>query len=359
MRILHLSCIAPPEVGGIGSVAAMEVRGLVERGYDAAHAALNTHPSQRLGNAGRIYALEALTKDQDIVHLHYPFMGTDEFVARLRKNSKIRRLVVTFHMDAEARGLKGRIFEMYRRHYQESIMEAADVILVSSLDYARSSSASAWMNKMVELPFGINEHVFCPIENHHSEADSSDTRVTILFVGGMDRAHAFKGVPVLLDALTLIPHAHAVLVGDGNCRASFEAHAASLGLSARVTFAGRLGSDEIIRLYQSASLVAFPSTGRAEAFGLVALEAHACGTPVIASDLPGVRTVVRHGETGLLVPPEQPVALADAIGSLLGDPNRRASMGAAARASVLSRFTASRHMDDLLAIYQRVCASSS
>jgi glycosyltransferase involved in cell wall biosynthesis len=99
---------------------------------------------------------------------------------------------------------------------------------------------------------------------------------------------------------------------------------------------------------------AFPSTGGAEAFGLVAVEAMACGVPVVASYLPGVRTVVKDRETGLLVPPADVAALQDALLTLINDQGLRVSYGRAAQEYARDHFDWDRHVDRLVEEYEKL-----
>jgi glycosyltransferase involved in cell wall biosynthesis len=349
MKIIHLVCVAPPEIGGMGQAAAEEVAGLVRRGIDATLVSLTTHAGFRLGNAGALHGLEFLVKEADIVHLHYPFYGTQGSVARLRRNRAIKKLVITLHMDATAPGPRGWYFGAQRKLFQSRILNAADALIVSSKDYAQHSSFAPYAEKAQELPFGVAEQKFCPA------AQTVDRAVPVLlFVGGMDRAHAFKGVEVLLRALRQVLNAWLVLVGEGDLRKSYERLAEKLGVAGRCKFKGRVAPDDLVTAYQSADILVLPSTSGAEAFGLVALEAQACGVPVVASDLPGVRTVVAHEQTGLLVQPRDEQALSQALTRLCTDPILRRRMGECARARVLERFTWEKHLDGLMAVYNNL-----
>lgn len=357
--MLHVSCIAPPEHGGIGRVAAIETRLLQERGVDAHLASLTTHTGIRIGNAGRIYALEHLVRDMDVVHVHYPFFGTAERLASFRRKGIIKRLVITLHMDATADGWKGKIFDVYRGVYQRRILDAADVLCASSRDYVMHSSFAPYADRVIEMPFGVDETRFCPGPSSRSLWGIPDTAPTVLFVGGMDVAHAFKGVPELLEAMGGIPDAQLLLVGEGALRKQYEAAAESHGVSDRCHFLGAITDDQLPDAYRAADVLAFPSTSAAEAFGLVAVEAQACGIPVVASDLPGVRTVVASGETGILVPPKDVHALRGALSELLAQPERRQTMGRAARARVMERYTWSAHLRGLMEVYARLGVSSA
>jgi glycosyltransferase involved in cell wall biosynthesis len=109
-------------------------------------------------------------------------------------------------------------------------------------------------------------------------------------------------------------------------------------LEDRVTFVGSVSEKELPEYYRTADIHVFPSTRRAEAFGLVALEAAASGIPTIASGLPGVRSVVLDGETGLLVPPEDVQALKQAIELLLTRTDLREQLGRSARKHAEAHF---------------------
>jgi glycosyltransferase involved in cell wall biosynthesis len=360
MRIIHLSCVSPPEIGGIGKVAAKEVVELSELGHDAHLASLTTHAGFRIGNAGRIFSLDYILRDADVVHLHYPFYGTAGLIARMRKRGDIKKLVMTCHMDAIATGLKGKIFEIHRRLFQDGTLKTADAILVSSRDYAEHSSFASVADRAVELPFGVDEQRFIPFVGAGlapALTDRAPTRgaTTILFVGGMDKAHAFKGIDILLRAIEKLSNVELVLVGDGDLRKSYEKQAKDLGIAKRCNFVGKLDEKELIAKYQSVDLLVLPSLSGAEAFGLVALEAQSCSTPVVASDLPGVRTVVSNNETGILVPPSDVQVLSDAISHLINDHELRLRMGENARRRVIEKFTWKKHMDGLMKVYMQLC----
>ncbi|MBU1032929.1 MAG: glycosyltransferase family 4 protein [Patescibacteria group bacterium] len=350
MKIIHLSCVSYPDIGGIGRVADLEVDLLRKRGVDAHSVSLTTHAGFRFGNAGAIHALEHFVRDADAVHLHYPFYGTQRSVARLKEKGVIKKLVITLHMDATAPGIKGLFFKLHRKFFQSRVLKAADILLVSSKDYASHSSFAPYFDLAVELPFGVDEQVFHPISRLPA---TSYQPPVILFVGGMDKAHAFKGVDVLLRAFKSVPNSKLILIGDGELRSLYEKQAALLGISERCDFRGKAEHIELIRAYQCADLLVLPSISGAEAFGLVALEAQACAVPVVASNLPGVRTVVADQETGILVPPKDEQALAQALILLCSNRELRQSMGECARKRVLEKFTWSKHMEKLTELYQQ------
>jgi len=160
-----------------------------------------------------------------------------------------------------------------------------------------------------------------------------DGRLNVLFVG---RLEPRKGLGYLLDALKLIgskvQNVRLIVAGAYSSadRRSWESAARRSG---DVVFFGPVSAELLPRLYRSAHVFCAPSTGF-EALGIVLLEAMASGLPIVTTDIEGYRTVVTHGAEGFLVPPRDPLALAEAISSLLVDPTRRRSMAAVGAATV-------------------------
>ena len=124
-----------------------------------------------------------------------------------------------------------------------------------------------------------------------------------------------------------MPLARLVLVGGGDAVEEHRRSADSLGIAGHVAFRGVLTFDELVGAYQQASVVVLPSTTDSESFGMVLIEAMACGTPVIGSSVGGIPFVVDDGRDGLLVPPADPERLAAACLEILGAPDRAAEMG--------------------------------
>lgn len=161
-----------------------------------------------------------------------------------------------------------------------------------------------------------------------------------------------KGIDVLLSALVLLKREGRELslriAGDGPCLEEYRALAAKEGLD-RVEFLGR--RNDVPDIFRSARVAVMPSIWP-EAFGYAAIEAMACARPVIASRVGGLPEVVEHNVTGLLVPPGDPSALANAIKQLLDDPQRTQLMALAARQRVERLFTLDRQIQQILELLQ-------
>lgn len=168
----------------------------------------------------------------------------------------------------------------------------------------------------------------------------------VFVVGTVSRIYVEKGHAYLLQAAAKLveshPELHLLIVGDGPLRPALQAEANVLGISGRVTFTGFC--DDLPAAYAAMDVFALPSILE-EGFPTVSLEAQAMGLPVVASDLGGTHETIDLGNTGLLVPPRDAEALADAFHQLATDTPRREEMSRAARAWIASRFT----LDDMIA----------
>lgn len=170
-------------------------------------------------------------------------------------------------------------------------------------------------------------------------------------VGVVGRLTEQKGHAYLLDAfaevIQALPSAHLLVVGDGELRPALEQQAARLGLQDSVTFTGR--REDVPRIMMALDVLVMPSLW--EGFGLVLLEAMAAGKPVVASRVSAIPEIVVEGETGLLVPPADPKALAQALLVILVDPTRAVGMGHRGRARLEQEFTIGKIIESTNQVY--------
>lgn len=346
MKIAIITPVYPPYRGGIGRVAELEVEWLKKQGHEV-EVFSNENSLLKIGNAGWAPQLLAKYNDFDVVHLHYPFFGAIEYMRKPRAG----RFIVTYHMDTIDSGFKGILFKLYTAIIMPRVLRLADRIMVSSFDYLKQSAAASLFlknhSKFYEVPFGVDEHKFYP------DAQKNNSKTRLLFVGGLDSAHYFKGLHVLLNALALMDTRdfELLIVGDGNLRKMYEETVERLNLKSVVTFLGAVSDEDLPKVYREADIFVFPSVDASEAFGLVVLEAMASGLPVIASNLPGVRTLVREGETGLLFTRGNVQELKQALLKLLEDKNLREQFGRRARLVVNEQYSLElfeRRMNEIL-----------
>ncbi len=219
---------------------------------------------------------------------------------------------------------------------------------------AVSASAERFIHRyypdlpMTIIPNGVDTGRFSLAAPPWPQFD--DDVLTILFVGRMDPR---KGAKYLFGALPHLEERLAryrvVVVGTGWMKKYYDAYI-PLPLRHRVAFVGYASPEDLPRYYRSADVYCSPATGN-ESFGIVLLEAMACGTPVVASDIDGYRSVIASGQEGLLVPARSQRRLADAIIDLANDPDRRRRMGDAGRQKALS-YDWTKITDQIETVYQ-------
>lgn len=366
LRVAIVTPVYPPYRGGIGTVADHDARCLralgqtvdvftpthkVPTGSEAGITRLQ--PFYAWGNGAVLLGLVQKLRGYDIVHLHYPFFGSDILAAFAAKFWNIP-LVVTYHMRPKASGILGLTFRAYRFALERFVFRSAKVLLVGSKEYANEHGVR---HRNIEaLPFGVDTTRFAPGDRVAARrAFGLQERIpTILFVGGLDRAHYFKGVDVLLSACAAMTVPWQLLiVGDGNNRKTFESLAADLGVSDRVHFAGSVPFADLPHAYQAADVHVLPSIDRSEAFGLVTLEAMASGVPSIVSDLPGVRSLIIPNETGSLAIPGDVTSLAAALSRYCSDENFAKHCGERARVRACALYDEQILAKRLVEVYNR------
>lgn len=361
MRIAQVICTFPPYKGGMGNSAYHFARLLLRQGHEAmvftpayrrlspAEAAesgvavTRLRPLFKSGNAAVLPQLFWRLKGYEAVILHYPFYGSMLPVLIFKWLNPRTKLLLYYHMDGVAKGLKGLLFRLSAATLLPLLVRAADRVLCSTVDYARHSGLAKteplWRDKFRALPFGFDEQAFA-VDRPAAAAD----HFRLLFVGGLDRAHYFKGLAVLLEALAELkgkvrPFKLTVVGQEGELRPYYEQLALTAGLAGAVEFAGKLSDEELIKAYHDCDALVLPSTTQGEAFGIVLVEAMAMGKPVVASNLPGVRSVFVDGEQGLLAEPAQPGDLARQLGRLIEDEPLLKRLGGGAKTLAWQEYT--------------------
>jgi glycosyltransferase involved in cell wall biosynthesis len=377
VRIAHLTATFPPYPGGAGNTAFRFAAGQAERGHDVevftapapgeapepgAAVVHRIDPVFAIGNAPLIPSL-ARIEGFDVVHLHYPFIFGAELtlLGRLSRARRRQALLVHYKNRLVAGGPRGVLFDIYEHSVAPALIRAADRVCVLSADHAESvpylrRTAARAPGKLAEMPNGVDTDAFSPgadDEGMRRTLGIPDEATVVAFVATLDRAHHFKRLDVAIDAIAHLPgeQIHLMVAGDGELRAEFEERARRAGLASRVHFLGAVPHARLPHVLRAADIFLL-TTEPPESFGIVLIEAMACGLPVIATDYPGVRAVISDGEDGLLVRRDDPAAVADAITSLgLADPDRRAGMGAAGRVKAQASWTWPRLLERMDRVY--------
>ena len=298
-----------------------------------------------------------LGRTADIIHLHFPYPPGE--MARLFSGSRAKT-IMTYHSDI----VRQKLLRVVYQPFLWRVLRRADRIIATSGRYIDTSPyLSQFKSKCSIIPLGADVTQFAQVKPRivtdlrsnlqlYGSTSGETPRFVLLSVG---RLRYYKGLDDLIRALQQIPNAKYVIVGDGPMADEWECLARSVGVADRVFFAGAVGDAELPYYYAACDLFVLPANARAEAFGTVIVEALAAGKPVISTEVgTGTSWVNVHGQTGLVVPPHDPPALAEAINQLLSDERRREQMGRAALTRAYEEFTVERMIDRVYAEYDRL-----
>lgn len=278
----------------------------------------------------------------DIVHIHLPNPGA--ILAYLASGHR-GRLVFTYHSDVIRQRVLNRFYDPILKY----ALKRADAIIVSSQNYIDSSDVlPSFRDKCRVVPFGI------PLEPFQRPDQAQVTRLRRQYgpriVLGVGRLVYYKGFEHLVEAMRYVD-GRLVIVGSGPLHGALEQKAKSCGVKDRVTFLTDV--DDVSPYYHAADVFALPSVARSEAFGIVQLEAMACGKPVVNTNLEsGVPFVSLDGVSGVTVPPANAEALGQAISSLMNDPLRSIAYGRAGQRRVQQHFSLREMAGQTLALYR-------
>jgi glycosyltransferase involved in cell wall biosynthesis len=368
MRVLYLYKDYYPILGGIENHIKMLAEGLRARGVDAQVLVTNTanRTAQEIIEGVPVLkaarqinissapvslpffpAVRRLEIGVNIAHLHMPY-PPGELAQLLMGRS--HRVVATYHSDIVRQRVLGALY----RPFLWQVLHRARLIAVSNPAYIQDSPfLRRYAEKCRVIHFGVDLARFAATPSVAQQAAAWQARYAgqslLLFVG---RLRHYKGIDVLIDAMRQVENAHALIVGVGPMEQAWRERAQATGVTDRVTFLGELDDDEVLALYHAATVFVLPSTNRAETLGIVQLEAMACGRSLICTELgTGTSYVNQHGVTGLVVPPNDPAALAAAIHHLAANPTLAATMGVAGRRRVEQEFAREVMLDRTLAFY--------
>ena len=369
VRLLFLTPLYVPCVGGLETLVRQLVPELASRGHEVAiitsHGResisgfeylddipvrrVDAHEVVEARDAEGILRVEmeilrfAREFDPDLVHSHDA--GPVLWMYRRAARREHRPLVVTLHnvMTRKFASVLAVLAKMLRD--ADWVTGVSQAVVDDVLGYERSVAS-----RMSVITNGIVPPVLDGSLVPHGPA-------RLLCMGRLDEQ---KGFDLAITALALVrrrhPNVRLVIVGDGPERSRLIATACGLGVDDSVDFLGTVSRSRVATLFRECTAVVMPS--RFEGLPLVALEAAWAGRPVVAADAPGLSEVVVPGETGLMVPPEDPHALADAIVRLLDAPGRAGALGRKAHILAADRYSLDRCVDEYEALYNRVVGNA-
>lgn len=354
MRVLHFyRTYLPDNIGGAersiyhlcraGAQLGIENRvlTLTERSGVDARINLPGHDVERVESRFKVASVELsmkaikrfreLAAEADVVHFHFPWPMGDiaQLAVRHGKPS-----VVTYHADIQR---QKHMLKLYRP-LMHRFLGSVDRIVATSPKYIASSEVlRRYHDKVQVVPLGLTRSYYpTPDETVVRKWKERIGTPFFLFVGVF---RYYKGLPVLLEAMRRSGYP-VVFVGDGPLGKDIRAQAQRLGL-ANAHFTGSIPDVDKMALIQLCEAIVFPSPNRAEAFGMSLLEGAMMGKPMISCEIgTGTSYVNVHGETGLVVAPNDPDELAQAMHALWRNPEARADMGRRAALRFEDLFTA-------------------
>lgn len=312
----------------------------------------------RTGSIGRVLSepispafLPYLSRrDADIYHFHTPFPLGELGGLILGKG---RKMVASYHSDVLR---QRRLMHVYRP-VLVGFLRRCSAVLVASPQLMQSSPILSSVPERCRLvPYGVDVDRFKADELVSRRASELRERYAageglVLFVG---RLVYYKGLEYLLEAAAEVD-AGFLILGRGPLARKLRLQSETAGISRRVHFIDWADERDIPAYYHASDMLVLPSTARTEAFGLVLLEAQACGKPAISTELgTGTSYANLDGITGFVVPPGDSRALAEAISRLLADGSLREEMGSRGRERVEREFTVEGQVAETAKIYAEI-----
>ncbi len=383
-RLLVVTPYYPPRRGGMENYAAAVSRGLAGLGWQVTVVTSRGRGEPEAGDPSReggvtvrrltrwgkvsntpVSPAWPLTLRQIIGELrphlidaHTPVPVLGELAVRLAGDIPT---VVHYHNDVVKEDAAARLlwWLCLKSLVEPTLRRATRIVATSPLYAARSPTLRPHLGKVEIIPPGVDIRRFHPGVSTTGLEGKYAGREVLLFVGQMDRTHDHKGVGDLLRAIALLratrPRLLCLVAGAGDGIAAHRREAERMGIGAMVEFPGEVSEEELPGYYRLARALVLPSVNDSEGFGMVLLEAAACGTPAVATRVGGIPFAVEEGRTGLLVPPRDSAALAAALGRLLKEDGLRSSLGENARRRAVEGFSWERQVDRHHRLFSGLC----
>lgn len=373
MNILHIYKDYFPVLGGIENHLKVLAEGSAARGHRVTalvtsldrHTRRETLNGVQLIKAARWFNVSSaplsppmfawarrLGREADVVHLHFPYPPGE--MAHLLSGSRVKT-IITYHSDIVRQKNLSRVY----RPWMERVLRRADRILATSPRYIETSPVlDRFRDKCGVVPLGVDVDRFARADPARVAAlraqllAATHATASSLLLLSVGRLRYYKGLDNLIRALPALPDARCAIVGSGPMEAEWRALANALGVAERIVFNGDAPDADLPIYYRAADVYVLPASARAEAFGVAMIEAMAAGLPCVTTEVgSGTSWVVQDGVTGSVVAPNDPAALAGAIGALLADPDRRRQMGPASIARARTEFDERIMIDRILNVY--------
>jgi len=375
MKIVQAHGTFFPVTGGVANYIYNLCKELVKRGHDVTvlTSTFGTNKKvgveelegikiRRLNHAFRLggtpiipsLPLELNRISADIIHTHLPSPYISDLACFFSKRRGIP-CVLTYHNDIVSNGMLSNVGKFYNATALKSLLSNVDRIIIHQprcLNY--SPYLPKFKYKIEVIPCGVEVDKFRPLGIEKREN-------SISFLSILNKYHKYKGLDYLLKALTLvkkeIKDVKLMVGGEGELIEYYKGMVKSLDLESNVEFRGFVPQEELVEYYNRSRVFVLPSiSSRQEGFGIVLLEALACGTPVITTDIVGVAKDVEANNAGIIVQPNDIEALAEALVTVLRDENLSAEMGRNGRKVIEEKYTWEKVIDAVITLYEELAS---
>ena len=355
-KVMIVTPYFPPKTGGVERYTMEMAKGIQAKGYDVVivTSALDGDKASMTDTDGmRVYRLKPtfrlsqtpvgvswyfrlrsiIQKEQPVVintHAPVPYMA--DVATAAAGNVPV---IATYHAGSMIKGrtVEDALIKVYEKSVLPLSLNKSRAIIAGS-DFVRNTFLEHYQFKSTTVTPGVDTKLFTkPTHEAHGKR--------VLFVGNAVSGN--KGLDVLENVMASMPHVTLHVVGEVASRSDLP----------NVVYHGVLHGKALVRQYQNASVFVLPSTGKTESFGMVLVEAMACGTPVIGTDVGGIPLVIDDKKTGLIVPPADVDALGKAIQSLLDNPAKAARLSDRAYQKVHNSYAWSKLIDQYVAVLER------
>jgi glycosyltransferase involved in cell wall biosynthesis len=267
----------------------------------------------------------------DIVNGHIPVPGITDISARIAFKQKIPFLL-TYHNDIMGNNFVIQLLSsLYYTTFGYTTLQLADKIIATSDSYCKSSPyLKNYSGKVEIIPPGVDLTRYTIKDTNflRPKFGLADSKI-ILFVGQLNKASHHKGLKYLFEAFKIIQSKMNVIllvVGSGDYISHYKKMTELMKISDKVIFTGYVPNEDLPMYYNESDVFVLPSYSRQEGFGMVLIEAQACGTPLVGSNIGGIPSIIHDGITGLLVPIKNSEKLAEAIAKILSDDELRTKL---------------------------------
>jgi rhamnosyl/mannosyltransferase len=348
-QVIRQMCVGTNRLGVTNEVLTLTRNGgpaqMEIEGHTVHRVPLNVEIASNAMSFAAIRKLKHLARNADVIHYHFPwpFMDLAHFMARIGKPS-----VVTYHSDIVRQKVLLRLYTPLKQRFLKSV----DAIVATSPNYLASSPVlGRYQHKTRTITYGLDKSIYPkPAQQVLDKWRARCGERFFLFIGML---RYYKGLHILLEAMANTNYP-VVIVGAGPLEQELKQHADRLRLT-HVMFVGALAEEDKVALLELSYAMLLPSHLRSEAFGISLLEGAMYGKPMISSEIDTGTTYINvDGLTGLVTPPSDPQALAQAMRSLWDNPQMAAEMGRCAEARYWELFTAERMAQSYVRLYREL-----